>query len=55
VDYDHATIVKNSEEEVNVLVKRPFERQLTKKRMNVSRSAISKFVFVKDIFLNDDE
>jgi hypothetical protein len=50
VDYDHATIFKNSEEEVNVLVKDPFEKQLTKKKMNVSKSAISKFVFVKDIF-----
>ncbi len=40
MDCDHATIVNFFEEEVNVLVKGPFERQLIKKRMNVLGSAI---------------
>ncbi len=55
MDCDHATIVKIFEEEVNALVKGPFEKQLTKKTMNVLGSAISKLFFVKDSFLNDDE
>ncbi len=55
VDCDHATIVNFFEKEVNALVKGPFEKQLTKKRMYVLGSAISNFFFVKDPFLNDDE
>jgi hypothetical protein len=43
------------EEEVNALVVRgPFERQLTKIRLNISRSVISKF-FVKDLLKKNDE
>jgi hypothetical protein len=45
VDYDHATIVNFLKEEVNALVRVPFEKQPIKKRMNVSRSGISKFIF----------
>jgi hypothetical protein len=51
VDYDHATIVKFFEEEVNALVKVPFERQLTKKRMNILGSAISFLFFCQKHFL----
>ncbi len=41
MDCDHATIVKKLEEEVNALVVRgPFEKQLVKIRMNISRSVI---------------
>jgi hypothetical protein len=46
VDYDHATIVNFFEEEVNALVRVPFEKQPIKKRMNVSRSGMSKFIFL---------
>jgi hypothetical protein len=50
VDYDHATIVKFFEEEVNALVKVPFERQLTKKRMNILGSALSSSFLSKTPF-----
>jgi hypothetical protein len=49
VDSDHATIVKKIEEKIN-LVSGPIERQFAKKRMNVSRSAMSKFFSIKDPF-----
>ncbi len=55
MDCDHVTIVKKLEEEVNVLtIRGPFERQLVKIRMNISRSVISKF-FLKNLFKKDDE
>jgi hypothetical protein len=46
VDFDHATIVNFFEEVVNALIKVPFEKQPIKKRMSVSRSGISKFLFL---------
>jgi len=49
VDSDHATIVKKIEEKVN-LVRGLIKRYFAKKRMNVSRSAISKFFSIKDPF-----
>jgi hypothetical protein len=51
VDCDHVIIVKKLEEEVNALVVRgPFERQLAKIKINISKNVISKFFFVKDLF-----
>jgi hypothetical protein len=50
VDNDHATIVKKFDEKVNALVRAPIERQLGKKRMNVSSSVISKKIMSKIIF-----
>jgi hypothetical protein len=54
VDYDHATIVNFFEEEVNALVKVPFERQLIKKKKSFRKCNILNFL-VEDTFLNDDE
>jgi hypothetical protein len=40
---------------VNGLIRETFERQLVKKRLNVSSSAILKVFVVKDPFIKDDE
>jgi hypothetical protein len=40
---------------VNGPIRETFERQLVKKRLNVSSSAISKVFVVKDPFKKDDE
>jgi hypothetical protein len=47
VDNDHAKIVKPFNEKANVLVKGLIERQLGKKRMNVSNNVISKKILSK--------
>jgi hypothetical protein len=54
VDSDDVIIVKRIEEE-NVLVRGPFEKQLAKKLIYVSRSVIFKFFSIKDPFKKDDE
>ncbi len=43
MDCEHATIVKKFKEKVNVIIRRPLERQPIKKRMNVLKNAKSKF------------
>jgi hypothetical protein len=40
---------------VNGPIRETFEKQLVKKRLNVSYSAISKVFVVKDLFKKDDE
>jgi hypothetical protein len=54
VDSDGAIIVKRIEEE-NVLVRGPFEKQLAKKWIYVSRSVIFKYFSIKNPFKKDDE
>jgi hypothetical protein len=45
---------KKIQETVNVLVKATFENN-PKKGFNVSKNAIAKFCFIKDLFLKDAE
>jgi hypothetical protein len=52
-DNDHAIIVKKFEEEINALIKGPFERQSTKKEKFQEVKYLS--FFVKDLLKNDDE
>jgi hypothetical protein len=47
VDADHAIIAKKFEEEVNNKIRGLVEKQLTKKRLNVSSIIISSFFVVK--------
>lgn len=47
MDADHAIIAKKFEEEVNNKIRGLVERQLTKKRFNVSSIIISSFFVVK--------
>jgi hypothetical protein len=54
VNGNHVVIVKKIEE-VNGLLKWTFERQPTKKRLNVSKNVISKFFCVQDPFKKYDE
>ncbi len=54
MDSDGAIIVKRIEEE-NVLVRGPFEKQLAKKWIYVSRTVIFKFFSIKNPFKKDDE
>jgi hypothetical protein len=48
-DNAHVIIVNFFEEEVNVVIKRLIENELTKKRPYVSRNERSKFLFVNNI------
>jgi hypothetical protein len=50
VDNVHAIVVKKIEKKVNVLVWRPFEKQLIKKRFNVLRNAYLNFFLSKIFF-----
>jgi hypothetical protein len=54
VDGNHVMIVKKIELELNGLIKRTLEKQLTKKRPNVSDNAISFFFIIKDPFFKND-
>jgi len=49
VDGNHVIIVKNNEEELNGLIKKILEQQLTKKRPNFSNNAISNFFLLSKI------
>jgi hypothetical protein len=53
VDADHAISANIFEEEVNSPLRNILERQLAKKRPNVSNFEISKFFGAKDIFKKD--
>jgi hypothetical protein len=41
-------------EEVNNLLKKPYERQLAKKRPHVNRTTIYNFFIVKDFYKKND-
>ncbi len=53
VDANHALLAKIFEEEVNFPLRNILERQLAKKRPNVSNFKISKFFGAKDAFKKD--
>ncbi len=56
MDADHAIIVKTIKEGVNSPIRNLIERQLAKKKLNVTRIIIFNFVvIVKDSFKKDDE
>ncbi len=50
MDSDDAIIVKRIEKEEHVLVRGPFEKQLVRKSIYVSRSVIFMFFSIKDPF-----
>jgi hypothetical protein len=53
VDVDHVIFANIFEEEVNFPLRNVLERQLAKRRPNVSNSEISKFFGAKDPFKKD--
>jgi hypothetical protein len=56
VDVDHAIIAKTIKEGVNSPIRSLVERQLAKKKLNVTHIIIFNFVVVvKDSFKKDDE
>lgn len=54
VDVEHTLIAKKFEEEVSSPMKSGLEKQLTKKRPNVSTNEIFEIFSTKDHFKNDD-
>jgi hypothetical protein len=54
VDAKHTVITKMFKEEINFLLKRREERQLTKKKVTVSNESIFKFFSIKDSFRKED-
>jgi hypothetical protein len=53
IDVDIAILAKRFEEEVNSPLRNVLERQLAKKRPNVSNSEILEFLSAKDPFMKD--
>jgi hypothetical protein len=54
LDVNHQIIFKKFQEEINKQGKKNVERQLAKKRSNISNSSISKFFVSKYPFKKDD-
>jgi hypothetical protein len=54
VDVEHSLLAKKFDEEMNNLVKSELERQLVKKKQNVSSSEISNFFIIKILYKKED-